>query len=75
MRDRKSAIPITIGSFYIASKNDILQRLVKIYANGDCHDKAQIGRVCDEVLDKSGQLLGIVRDKSKTQDGKNNDIG
>lgn len=46
----------------IAKSKDIFNRLVEIYHTGDYAEKAKIARICDEVLDRSGVLLGKVRD-------------
>ncbi len=41
-----------------------LDQLAKIY-NRDSHHALAIANLCDEHLDKSGALLGYVRDKAR----------
>ena len=53
------------------STNDIEDVLALIYAKNNTRAFLAVAEVCDEVLDKSGGLLGRVRDKAidiKTSD-------
>lgn len=50
-------IPIVIGSFPMASADKIFERLVALYKD----NYVCVAKMCDEVLDRSGALLGEVR--------------
>jgi len=50
-------IPVVIGSFPMASDDKIFERLVALYKD----NYVCVAKMCDEVLDRSGALLGEVR--------------
>jgi len=50
-------IGVVIGSFPMASPKKIFERLVELYPN----NYVCVAKICDEVLDRSGALLGEVR--------------
>ena len=53
----QSNIAAVIGSFPMASPENIFERLVKLYPD----NYVCVAKICDEVLDRSGALLGEVR--------------
>ena len=53
----QSNIGAVIGSFPMASPEKIFERLVKLYPD----NYVCVAKICDEVLDRSGALLGEVR--------------
>ena len=55
------AIPDVSGSLPLASPEKIFERLVELYPD----NYACVGKICDEVLDRSGALLGKVRNKAR----------
>ena len=50
-------IDSVIGSFPMASPEKIFERLVKLYPD----NYVWVAKICDEVLDRTGALLGEVR--------------
>ena len=54
-----SKLPLqnVIGSFPMASPEKIFERLVELYPD----NYVCVAKICDEVLDRSGALLGKVR--------------
>lgn len=44
----------------MTSKDKIVERLAKLYPE----NRAAVALICDEVLDRTGELLGIIRDKA-----------
>lgn len=54
---------VTVNDRRYIDENFVILALASEYAkSNDC--KLCIARMCDDILDRSGRLLGLVRDKS-----------
>ena len=54
----------------IATPKVIFERLKLMYNNGDTQCRAFVAEICDEILDKTGGLLGDIRDSQFPQEIK-----